>query len=304
MTVTRRSLIVGAAAIGLAAGFPRADAQSTTALGKTIPSSGEVVPAVGLGTWTTFNVGQDPVLLEESAAVMSAFFAAGGRMIDSSPMYGSSQTTIGYGLKKLGYPDSLFSAEKVWISDSETGSAQMAQSANYWGIPTFDLMQVHNLVSWEAHLETLNQMKADGRLRYAGITTSHGRRHGQLEKIMADHPLDFVQLTYNPVDRDPEARLLPLAEEKGIAVIVNRPFQRGSLTQRLSDGALPDYAADIDARSWAQLILKFVISQPAITCAIPATTRVDHVEENMAAASGPLPDAALRNRIAETINAL
>lgn len=304
MRVTRRTLMISAAATGLAAHLPRAEAAATGVLEKTIPSSGEVIPAVGLGTWTTFNVGNDQVLLDESAAVMSAFFAAGGRMIDSSPMYGSSQTTIGYGLKQLGYPDSLFSAEKVWISDPGAGPEQMAQSADYWGVQTFDLMQIHNLVSWEAHLETLNQMKAEGRLRYAGITTSHGRRHGDLEKIMAGHPLDFVQLTYNPVDREAEARLLPLAREKGIAVIVNRPFQRGSLLRRLDGHTLPDYATEIDAHSWAQLILKYVISHPAVTCAIPATTRVDHVKENMATASSTLPDPALRTRIAETINAL
>lgn len=304
MNVTRRSLLIGTAAVGFAAGFPRAQAQSLASVRKVIPSSGETVPAVGLGTWTTFNVGNDPVLLDESAAVMAAFFAAGGRMIDSSPMYGSSQTTIGFGLKKHGVPENLFSAEKIWISDPREGPAQIAQSKAYWGVPTFDLMQIHNLVSWQKHLETLRQMKSDGQLRYIGITTSHGRRHAELEKIMTTEPLDFVQLTYNPVDREAEARLLPLAREKGIAIIVNRPFQRGSLLRRVSGQSLPDYAAEISARTWAQLILKYVISHPAVTCAIPATTRVDHVKENMSTASGSWPDAELRARIEQTIAAL
>ncbi|MFP5410376.1 MAG: aldo/keto reductase [Gammaproteobacteria bacterium] len=273
-------------------------AQAARPATRAIPSSGEAIPLVGLGTWITFNVGNDRAARDASAEVMRAFFAAGGRLIDSSPMYGSAQEVIGYGLAKLGRPANLFSADKVWISDGDLGRTQMDTSRRLWGVPRFDLMQVHNLLSWEMHLPTLFAMKAAGQLRYVGITTSHGRRHGDLERIMATQPIDFVQLTYNLVDREAEARLLPLAQERGIAVLVNRPFQQGALLDRLARRRLPAWAAEIDCASWAQFALKFVISHPAVTCAIPATTRVDHVRENLAAAAGRLPDAAMRARMA------
>jgi diketogulonate reductase-like aldo/keto reductase len=259
---------------------------------------------MGLGSWITFNVGDDPVLRDECTEVIAAFLAAGGRMIDSSPMYGSSQPVIGHALKKLGLPQSLFSAEKVWTSSAADGSAQIEQSRNFWGVPRFDLMQVHNLLTWEAHLETLFAMKADGRIRYVGITTSEGRRHDLLEEIMRSQPVDFVQLTYNPVDREAEGRLLPLAAERGIAVIVNRPFQQGELIRRLEGEPLPDWAAEVGAASWAQFILKFILAHPAVTVAIPATTRVDHVRENVAATAGVLPHGAMRDKMAAHIQAL
>lgn len=284
--------------------WPLALAQGSAPLTRPIPSTKEEMPIVGLGTWITFNVGGDPVLLDECAAVMAAFFEAGGRMIDSSPMYGSSQPTIGYGLKKLGYPEALFSAEKVWISDADEGPEQIEQSRAAWGVPGFDLMQVHNLVSWERHLDRLFAMKADNKLRYVGVTTSHGRRHGELERIMTTLPIDFVQLTYNVADREPEQRLLPIALERGIAVIVNRPYRQGALIRSLGGYDLPDWAIETGAASWAQFLLKFIISHPAVTCAIPATTRVDHVRENLAAASGVLPDEALRQRMIQYVEQL
>ncbi len=263
-----------------------------------IPSGREALPLVGLGSWITFNVGNDPAARNASADVMRAFFDAGGRLIDSSPMYGSAQDVIGYGLRKIGRPADLFAADKVWIAGGDEGRMQMDASRRLWGIPRFDLMQVHNLLSWQIHLPTLFAMKAAGQLRYVGITTSHGRRHGELEQIMSSQPIDFVQLTYNLHDREAEQRLLPLALERGIAVIANRPFQQGALLERLARRRLPSWAADIDSTSWAQFALKFVISHPAVTCAIPATTSVDHVRENMGAAIGPLPDAAMRARMA------
>jgi diketogulonate reductase-like aldo/keto reductase len=225
-------------------------------------------------------------------------------MIDSSPMYGSSQPVIGYGLEKLGFPEALFSAEKVWTSSGEDGPSQIEQSRRYWGVEGFDLIQVHNLVAWEAHLETLFAMKAEGRIRYVGISTSEGRRHDTFEEIMRSQPIDFVQLTYNPVDREAESRLLPLAAERGIAVIVNRPFQQGELTRRLEGETLPGSAAELGAVSWAQLILKFILAHPAVTAVIPATTRVDHVRENVAAAAGPFPDSAMREKMASHLQAL
>ncbi|MBW8372300.1 MAG: aldo/keto reductase [Thiobacillus sp.] len=270
---------------------------------RAIPSSGEAIPLVGLGSWITFNVGDDRVARDASAEVMRAFFQAGGRLIDSSPMYGSAQEVIGYGLKKLGRPANLFAVDKVWISGGAEGRVQMETSRRLWGIPRFDLLQVHNLLSWQAHLPTLFAMKAAGQLRYVGITTSHGRRHDEMEKIMASQPLDFVQLTYNLIDREVEQRLLPLARERGIAIIVNRPFQQGALLDRLGRRPLPSWAAEIDCTSWAQFALKFIISHPAVTCAIPATTRVAHVRENVGAASGRLPDQAMRARMAAFVAA-
>lgn len=296
MPVTRRSFIEGALAGAATAVIPHA-AAADPALERTIPSTGERIAAVGLGTWITFNVGTDPVLRGECAAVMAAFFAGGGRMIDSSPMYGSSQAVVGHALAKLGRPQSLFAADKVWTGSGAGGPAQIEASRAAWGVPAFDLLQVHNLVAWQAHLDTLAKLKAEQRLRYLGITTSEGRRHDLFEKIMRERRLDFVQFTYNPVDLEAEARLLPLAQERGIAVIVNRPFRQGELTRRLAREPLPGWAAEIGAASWAQAILKFILSHPAVTVAIPATTRVDHVRENLSAMSGPMPDAALRRRI-------
>ena len=263
-----------------------------------------MIPAVGLGTWITFNVGDDPVLRDECADVMAAFFEAGGRMIDSSPMYGSSQPVIGHGLRKLGRPAALFSAEKVWASKEADGPRQIEQSRRFWGVPRFDLVQVHNLLAWERHLQTLSEMKASGSVRYVGITTSEGRRHDLFERIMRNQQLDFVQLSYNVVDREAERRLLPLAAERGIAVIVNRPFRQGALTRRLEGKPLPEWAAELGMSSWAQVILKFILSHPAVTVAIPATTRVDHVRENVAAAGGPMPDPAMRERMAAHVQDL
>ena len=275
----------------LAAGEPR------TLLTRPIPSTGERLPAVGLGSWITFNVGDDPLARDACADVMRNFVDAGGRLIDSSPMYGSSQDTIGYALKKAGLAGRVFAADKVWISSGPDGPAQIERSRRKWQVDRFDLLQVHNLLNWEAHLPTLFAMKSAGQLRYVGITTSEGRRHGTVEQIMKSQPLDFIQVTYNPVDRDVEERILPLALERRIAVIVNRPFREGALLQALAKSKLPSWAGEVDCTSWAQLVLKFIVSHPAVTCAIPATTRVDHVRENMNAATGRQPDAAMRQRI-------
>lgn len=295
--ITRRRLLGAVAAAPLL--WPVMGlAQQARPATRAIPSSSEALPLVGLGSWITFNVGNDRAARDASAEVMRAFFLAGGRLIDSSPMYGSAQEVIGYGLKKLGRPADLFAADKVWISDGAAGRAQVERSRRNWGIQRFDLMQVHNLLSWQAHLPTLFAMKAAGQLRYVGITTSHGRRHDEMAQIMASQPLDFVQLTYNLVDREAGQRLLPLARERCIAVIANRPFQQGALIRRLESHPLPPWAAEIDCTSWAQFALKFIISHPAVTCAIPATTRVDHVLENMGAATGRLPDQAMRARMA------
>jgi diketogulonate reductase-like aldo/keto reductase len=300
---TRRRLL-GALAAAPLLRPATALAQQARPATRTIPSSGEALPGVGLGTWITFDVGEDGLARDRCTEVMRAFFAAGGRLIDSSPMYGAAQEVIGYGLEKLGRPAGLFAADKVWTPFGSGGRAQVAQSARRWGVPRFDLLQVHNLLAWEDHLPMLFEMKAAGRLRYVGITTSHGRRHDEMARIMASQPLDFAQFTYNLADREAEQRLLPLARERGIAVIVNRPFRQGALLRRLAREPLPPWAAEIDCTSWAQFALKFIVSHPAVTCAIPATTRVDHVRENVGAAAGRLPDAAMRARMAAHVAAL
>ncbi|WP_420824634.1 aldo/keto reductase [Thiorhodococcus mannitoliphagus] len=272
---------------------------------KPIPSSNEALTVIGMGTWQSFNVGSDRPLRDARTEVLRAFFAGGGQLVDSSPMYGSSQDVLGDALDQLGHPEQCFSADKVWTRDGDQTRAQTEISAAKWRTRRFDLLQVHNLLSWEAHLETLADMKASGEVRYIGVTTSHGRRHRELEQVMRSQALDFVQLTYNPVDREVETRLLPLARERGIAVIANRPFRGGSLVDTLqrSGGPLPAWAAEVGCHNWPQLVLKWIVSHPAVTCAIPATTRVDHMQENMGAAIGDLPDAKLRARMLAAIQA-
>jgi len=279
-------------------------AKTDVFLKKAVPSSGELLPVIGLGSSRTFNVGHDKQSMDKCASVMQHFFEQGGVLVDSSPMYGSSQPVIGYGLNKIKQYDKVFAADKVWISDADDGPEQIEQSRQYWGVKKFDLMQVHNLVAWRMHLQTLQNMKQAGNLRYLGITTSHGRRHQELERIMQQHALDFVQLTYNIEDREVEARLLPIARERGIAIIVNRPFQRGDLIEKLARYPLPKWASEIECKTWAQFLLKYIVSHPAVTVAIPATTRVDHLVENMQAMRGPMPDAELRKRMSDHVEAL
>ncbi|QOY94215.1 aldo/keto reductase [Massilia sp. UMI-21] len=274
-----------------------------TILTRPVPSSGEQLPVVGLGSWITFNVGRDPAARADCLAVMRQFFAGGGRLIDSSPMYGSAQSVIGEAVGKL-RPPQLFSADKVWTGAAGRGLAQAEASRRLWQLPRFDLLQVHNLLGWEAHLPMLLKMKREGRLRYVGITTSEGRRHAELLNIMASQPIDFVQVSYNALDRDVERRILPLARERRIGVIVNRPFRQGELTRALAGKRLPGWAAEIGCTSWAQALLKFIVAHPAVSCAIPATTSVAHVRENMLAATGPLPDEALRRRIVQDVERL
>jgi len=301
----RRSLLRAVLAGGAYAAIgPALAAAPAPLLTRPIPSSGELLPVVGLGSWITFNVGDDPVARARCTEVVRAFFQGGGRLIDSSPMYGSAQAVIGHALAQLKIPKTLFSADKVWIGAGARGPAQIEASRTLWGVPRFDLLQVHNLLAWEEHLRTLQQMKAAGRLRYVGITTSEGRRHGEFTKIMETQPLDFVQISYNVLDRDVENRILPLARERKIAVIVNRPFRQGDLTEALAGKPLPGWAAEIGCTTWAQVLLKFIVSEPAITCAIPATSNPAHALENMGAARGPLPDAALRRRILDDVKRL
>ncbi len=300
--LTRRALLAGIGAVALAGRSAAAAAGST--IERIIPASGERLPAIGMGSWITFDVGGNRAAENVRVEVLRRFFAGGGAVVDSSPMYGSSEAVIGYCLSRLGAPGSLFSASKVWTPGRLLGIGQMRHSQALWGIDGFDLMQVHNLVDWQTHLPVLAEAKQDGRLRYVGVTTSHGRRHGEVLRIMRDRPIDFVQFTYNILDREAERRLLPLAADRGLAVIVNRPFRRGALFDLFARHPLPAWAAEFDAANWAQFFLKFILSHPAVTCAIPATSRVDHMAENIGALRGRLPDATLRQRMIRYVESL
>jgi len=303
--LNRRALLTGIVALGLAAiGRGRAFAASGGRLSKPIPATGELLPVIGMGSWITFDVGDDAALRAERLQVLQTFFDEGGALVDSSPMYLSSQQVIGHCLAHIPAKPSLFAATKVWTMTRALGIQQMEASRQLWGVDRFDLMQVHNLLDWETHLATLVEWKAQGRVRYIGVTTSHGRRHETLEKIMAERPIDFVQFTYNMADREAERRLLPLAAERRLAVIINRPFRRGALFEMVGQRPLPDWAGVVGCANWAQFFLKFIVSHPAVTCAIPATSRVDHMRENMGAANGLLPDAGVRARMIHHVESL
>lgn len=293
---------LGAAAVGWAG--RSAVAQPRDPIRRPIPSTGERVPAIGLGTWITFDAGPDPRRRDALAPVLQAFFDRGGRLIDSSPMYGSAEEVIGALLPRMRNRPVPFAATKVWIVGRGAGVRQMESSRALWGVPRFDLMQIHNMVDWPAHLETLRAWRAEGRIRYIGITTSHGRRHAEMEKAIATGAFDFVQFTYSLADREAERRLLPLAAERRIAVIANRPFDGGHLFQRVAGKPVPAWAREFDCDTWAAFFLKFVVSHPAVTCAIPATSQTAHMLENMDALHGRLPEARLRQRMAQVLEGL
>ena len=282
---------LAAGVAGLA--LPGAGALANAAT-RPIPSSGEPLPRVGLGTWLTFDVSDAPAR-RARGEILRAFFDAGGRLVDSSPMYGASEDTLGAAMPTNAAP--LFAASKVWTVGALAGRRQMENSRTLWRVKRFDLLQVHNFLDWETHLATLRQMKADGRVRYIGVTTSHGRRHDLAEKIMRQEKIDFIQFTYNVNDVSAEP-LFAIAAERGIAVIVNRPFDGGDVFGAKTAKPLPGWGAELGCATWAEALLKFVLSQPAVTCAIPATSQPAHLRQNMRALAGALPDAAMRGRIA------
>jgi len=301
----RRHFLASLAALGVAASGPGpAWAAPASLIRRAIPGTGEMLPVIGMGSWITFNVGEDSALRAARVEVLRTFFEHGGAVIDSSPMYGSSEEVIGHCLERLDNDGALFAATKVWTPFQWLGKKQMAESEQLWGTKRFDLMQIHNLLDWEAHLETLTAWKAEGRVCHIGITTSHGSRHDEMEAIMRTQPIDFVQFTYNILDREADARLLPLAAERGLGVLINRPFRRGDLMDRFERHPLPDWASEFDAQNWAQFLLKFIVSHPAVTCAIPATSRVDHMMENMGACTGRLPDPEMRARMIRYVESL
>lgn len=302
--IKRRQFLKYSVAVSTGLLLPEAAFSSTKPIRKLIPKTGELLPVIGMGTSRTFDAINDEELMARLSEVMNHFFEFGGGMIDSSPMYGSSQEVIGRLLKTVKRSSPLFSATKVWTEGRQAGLKQMEASRQKWSIERFDLMQIHNLVDWRTHFETLKQMKAKGDIRYIGITTSHGRYHQQLAQILAEEDFDFVQLSYNIANHDVESELLPIALEKGIAVIVNRPYQRGALFRHVKGKSVPPWAGEYGCNSWGQFFLKYAVSHPAVTCVIPATTKVKHLEDNMLAGRGQLPDVKQRIRMRRYFEAI
>ncbi|HEX6178726.1 MAG TPA: aldo/keto reductase [Thermoanaerobaculia bacterium] len=257
------------------------------------------LPKIGLGTWQTFDVG--PSARKPLEDVLREFVALGGKLVDSSPMYGRSEEVVGDIAAKLGLHSKLFMATKVWTTGKTNGIEQMEESMRRLRVKTIDLMQVHNLVDVNAHLDTLAGWKKEGRVRSIGITHYTASAHDDVVRVAQSRPVDFIQINYSVGEREAERRLLPFARERGISVIANRPFASGGLFRSLRGKPLPPWAAEIDCTSWAQVLLKFVISHPAITVAIPATSKVEHLRDNMAAMRGRMPDEKMRARIAATI---
>jgi len=284
-----------------AAGIGSETTMGETMMQRPIPRTGESLPVIGLGTWQTFDVDRTAAEREPLRQVLGDFIKLGGSVVDSSPMYGRSESVVGDLAAELNAHKKLFLATKVWTSGREEGIRQMEQSLSRLRTSRIDLMQVHNLVDWRTHLTTLRRWKEQGKVRYIGVTHYTESAYDDLANVIQSENVDFVQLNYSVAERTAERRLLPLGAERRLAVLVNRPFAAGGLFRKVSSHPLPAWAAEIDCTSWAQLLLKFVISHPAVTCAIPATSKVDHLRDNMRAGFGRLPDAKMRERIARTI---
>jgi diketogulonate reductase-like aldo/keto reductase len=279
----------------LAAGLPLS-ARSQSLLRRRLGRLGDTIPVIGLGTWLTFDVGDDPDDVASRGEVLRRFFAAGGGLIDSSPMYGRSERLLGELLPTLPHAGRLVAESKVWTPFDSLGPGQLERSLRLWGQPRFDVLLVHNLLNWRAHLKTLRRWQEEGRVRYIGVSTSHGHKHEEAERILRSEQLDVLQITYNFADMRAEG-LMNLAAERGLAVIINRPFDGGDLFVRVGRRPLPPWAGEFDCANWAQYFLKWVVSHPAVTCAIPATRRPEHLDENMGAGVGRLPDPATRQRM-------
>ncbi|AWN54723.1 aldo/keto reductase [Methylobacterium sp. 17Sr1-1] len=275
--------------------------QATPLHRRPIPSSGETLPVIGLGTWRGFDVGAKPAERAPLREVVATLIGQGGRVIDSSPMYGHAEGVTGDLVAESKAREKIFLATKVWTSGHEAGIAQMERSFRLLRTERLDLMQIHNLLDWRTHLPTLRAWKAEGRIRHIGISHYTESAYDAVEAVLRAERLDVLQINYALDDRAAETRLLPLAAERGVAVLVNRPFGGGGLLRRLAHTPLPDYAAEIGCTSWAEILLKFVISHPAVTCAIPGTADARHMAANLRAGTGPLPDEALRRRMAATM---
>jgi diketogulonate reductase-like aldo/keto reductase len=297
MDPRRRALVAAIAAAAIRPAFAAA-----RILMKRIPSSGEEIPAVGIGTWQTFDVRGDA--REPLREVLKLFHQAGGRVVDSSPMYGAAESVVGELSAELGLQGKLFMATKVWTRGRDEGIRQMETSFRRMGVERMDLMQVHNLVDVQTHTDTLKEWKAQKRVRYIGITHYTASAYAEVERWLKGEPYDFLQINYSLGERDSERRLLSLARERNVAVIVNRPFAEGALFSRVKGKPLPPWAEDLGIRSWAQYFLKWIVSHPAVTCVIPGTGKPEHIRDNVAAGFGVLPDAAARARMTKYFDAL
>src|SRR5438876_7164457 len=299
--LTRRAVLRLMAA---AAARPAPASASPAPLARPIPSSGETIPAVGLGTWRTFDVGASPTERAPLRDVLKDFAELGGRVVDSSPMYGAAESVVGDLASELAITDKLFLATKVWTSGRDAGVAQMEQSLKRLRAQRLDLIQIHNLLDWRTHLRTLREWKAAGRIRYLGVTHYTASAYDELERVLRAEALDFIQVNYSLGEREAERRILPLARDRGVAVLANRPFAEGGLFQRVRAQAVPPWAVEFDCDSWAQFFLKWILAHPAVTCAIPGTSRPQHLVDNLKAAVGKLPDAATRDRMAAHVRAV
>jgi len=273
-------------------------------INKIIPKTGEPLASIGMGTWLTFDIGHNTEDVKTRTKIVEQFFQNGGSLIDSSPMYGSAEKIIGICLKSINQNNKLFSATKVWTPVTKHGEQQIKNSFDLWGQDQFSLIQVHNLVNYKDHLEKLSNLKQQKKIKYIGVTTSHGNKHKLLIDIMNKEDIDFVQFTYNILDDEAEQKLLPLAKEKKIAVIVNRPFQGGSLFDYTKNKQIPKWVKEYGIRSWSEFFLKFTTSHPAVTCSIPATSRLDHMKENMQSLYGDLPDEKARMKMKQFFKSL
>ena len=305
MTRREAAKLIGGTAAAVALPITtRAATESSTMLTRTIPSSGEKLPVIGLGTWRTFDVDLTTDNRRQLGEVLSLFVKLGGRMIDSSPMYGRAEEVIGDLVQSLGIRDKVFLATKVWTRGKENGIKSTERSMALLRTNRIDLMQVHNLLDVHTHLATLRQWKEQGRIRYIGVTHYNSSAFPEIEKILRTEKLDFLQINYSLMEPEAEQRVLPVTQERRIAVLVNRPFGGGDIFERVRSKPLPDWAAEFDCRSWAQFFLKWIIAHPAVTCVIPATDKPRHLEDNMLAGIGPLPDARMRRRMVELLSSL
>jgi diketogulonate reductase-like aldo/keto reductase len=295
----RRTLLKTVGAAALLAAMPEAIAAPADLITRAIPRSGERLPAVGLGTWQVFDVPPARLAETELPAVMKRFTELGGKVIDSSPMYGNAEAAVGALSAAQNSRAALFLATKVWTSGREAGIRQMETSAKLMQAgKTIDLMQVHNLLDLKTHLPVLREWKKSGRIRYLGITHHTQGSHAELERLVKTGDFDFVQINYSLEEPEADVRLLPACAESGTAVLINKPFSQAGMFSRVRGKALPPWCADIDCSSWAQYFLKWIIGHPAVTAAIPGTKLVRHIEDNMAACRGRLPDAATRKKMA------